>query len=354
MAIGGLVWACAGRAWAGDDDGPAPRDPAGAEVLFQEGRRLLKAGDVHGASGKFAESLRLDPAIGTLANLAQCEETLGRTASAWQHWRQAADQMSSRDRRRKPALARAARLEKILPRLQIAIAPDAAGSIQVERGGVRLGDASFGVPLPADPGHHILMVSAPEHEPRRFDIILVEGETRLLVVEPGPRLAPPSEPAEPVVPPPAPSVAVIDRPEARLEQAPVATSFLGRLRRTDWIVLGVGAAGAGAVAVFGMQALAARDDASALCPRQAGLTRCWSTAQQPLDRDRRSSLLADMGLVVGAAAAGTAAYLLTRPRPAGEESAPRPGVPKQVCLFGVDFLAGPLRGGGEVQVVGRF
>src|SRR5688572_24676732 len=70
-------------------------DPAAAEALFQEGRRLLKIDEVLAACSKFDESLRLDPAIGTLINVAACQERLGRTATAWQHWRAAADQLST-------------------------------------------------------------------------------------------------------------------------------------------------------------------------------------------------------------------------------------------------------------------
>src|SRR5687767_11843809 len=72
---------------------PPQGDAAASEALFREGRRLMKAGDYEGACPKLEESLRLDPALGTLFNLASCEEQLGRWATAWQHWRQAADQL---------------------------------------------------------------------------------------------------------------------------------------------------------------------------------------------------------------------------------------------------------------------
>src|SRR5687768_8531645 len=54
-----------------------PRDAAAGEALFIEGRRLMKVGDRPAACAKFAESQRLDPAVGTLANLADCEEQRG-------------------------------------------------------------------------------------------------------------------------------------------------------------------------------------------------------------------------------------------------------------------------------------
>jgi hypothetical protein len=357
--------------------GAQTRDPVAAEVLFQEGRRLMKDGRFQDAVDKLTESLRLDPAVGTLANLAGCQEELGRTASAWQHWRQAADQMSSRDPRRKQALARAAQLEKVLPRLQIDVPPESVVEISVDRDGVTLGQASFGLALAVDPGHHVVRVWAPEREPRRWDLVVAEGETRVLAVEPGPALPPPapaapsrgpqagppawggSEPVRPVAPPTAAPVSAAGMAPASPAASPRTAGspqvlfdpfsgvarqqtgpWLSRLQRRDWILVGVGLGGLGAAGWFGLQALRARDQAGALCSQQTGLTRCWSGAQQPLARDRRSSLLADVGLVAGTTAAATAAFLLTRPRP---------GAPAVARL-----LAAPVRGGGEVRVAGSF
>jgi len=52
-----------------------------AEMLFEEGRRLLESRDVAAACAKFAESQRLEPAGGTLMNLAACHERAGKTAT---------------------------------------------------------------------------------------------------------------------------------------------------------------------------------------------------------------------------------------------------------------------------------
>src|SRR6185436_7071846 len=81
-------------------------DPAAGEALFREGRRFMKSRDFASACPKLEESLRLDPATGTLVNLADCEEQIGRTASAWQHWRAAADRLPAGDKRRAIAVQR--------------------------------------------------------------------------------------------------------------------------------------------------------------------------------------------------------------------------------------------------------
>src|SRR3954471_558336 len=63
---------------------------ASAEALFNEGRRLVQVGQLAQACQKFAASEKLEPAVGTLLNLASCNERQGRIASAWANYRDAA------------------------------------------------------------------------------------------------------------------------------------------------------------------------------------------------------------------------------------------------------------------------
>src|SRR5262249_46236771 len=61
---------------------PSPEQAAMAEKLFDEARQLMLGHTYDEACAKFAESERLDPAAGTLLNLAVCHEAQGRTATA--------------------------------------------------------------------------------------------------------------------------------------------------------------------------------------------------------------------------------------------------------------------------------
>lgn len=309
------------------------RDPAAGEALFQEGRRLMKGGDFAAACPKLEESLRLDPAVGTLVNLASCEEQLGRTATAWQHWRAAADQIPSGDKRRATAVARAAALEKLLARLTIALAAGAPPEAEVKRDGVRLGRASLGLPLPVDPGKHQVVVTTPGREPRAYEVTLRARDSATLTVEPGAEL-----PVATAAPEPAPERlgdAAQDRPPT-LVQTPAAppakkTSVVG------WTLLGGGVAVLAGAGYFGMQALGARKDADKACAGAGSY--CRQEARDALDRDKRSSLFADIGAGVGLLAASAGLYLILRTPDDGEKTT------AQVV---------PLPGGGAVNLSGRF
>src|ERR1700722_8909097 len=77
---------------------PSAKEGAEAEVLFFEGKQLMLAGKYAAACAKLAASERLDPAAGTLMNLADCYEKNGQLASAWVTFRDAAT-ASERDGR---------------------------------------------------------------------------------------------------------------------------------------------------------------------------------------------------------------------------------------------------------------
>src|SRR5262245_33088503 len=124
-------------------------DRAAAEVLFQEGRKAMKRQDYAVACPKLEESLRLDRAPGTLLNLAECEDKLGKLASAWQRFDELVQTLKRDDPRFKRAQRRATELDKALPRVTIQLGAGASTdkSVRIKLDGVELSAASVGVAL---------------------------------------------------------------------------------------------------------------------------------------------------------------------------------------------------------------
>jgi hypothetical protein len=163
-------------------------DVAAAEVLFQKGRAAMEGGDYETAGANFAESYHLDAAVGTVMNLAVCEEKLGMLAKSWEHWQHALRALSPNDRRRQFVEERIAALEADLPTLTIVVKVDNPQRIELERNGVALGQVAWGVAVPVDPGVHEVVVKSPGHRPRRYQIEVAKGEARSVEVTTGPKL----------------------------------------------------------------------------------------------------------------------------------------------------------------------
>lgn len=142
------------------------RDKAAAEALFDEGRKLMAAGDYAAACPKFAASQALDAGVGTQLNLADCYEKLGKTASAWALFREtsAAARSAGSPERERIARERAAALEPQLSYLTI-MAPAEAENVTITRDAMRLDAAAIGSALPVDPDDYEIAASAPGKRP---------------------------------------------------------------------------------------------------------------------------------------------------------------------------------------------
>jgi hypothetical protein len=108
------------------------QDPAAeARALFDQGRMLIESGDLGEACGKFRQSHQMDPKVGTLLNLAQCEEKRGFLAAALGVWGEAAGLAQEiGDERAGFAQERVAALDSKVPRLTLKLPADApAGAV---------------------------------------------------------------------------------------------------------------------------------------------------------------------------------------------------------------------------------
>jgi hypothetical protein len=117
--------------------------------------------------------------------------------------------------------------------------------------------------------------------------------------QPAQPTVPTSQPKAPAPPAPAPQPPM---PPAAEDGTTSGTAVAG------YVLLGAGALGIGLGAVFGATALAARSDAEAACDDAAG--RCLNDAAGPLDNDENFALAADLGFLIGGAAAIAGAALV--------------------------------------------
>lgn len=156
-----------------------------AEQFFREGRAAVAAKDYANACPKFAESQRLEPAPGTLLNLADCEEHLGQIVKAREHYSLAASGFARTDARREFSYKRAAMLELKLARLTLKLASSAPSGTQVQLGNAILDSSSLGVPVPTDPGEAHVVVTAPGRVDRSYSIKLADGESADLAIDAG-------------------------------------------------------------------------------------------------------------------------------------------------------------------------
>jgi hypothetical protein len=207
---------------------------AAAQALFDEARRLMADKRPAEACPKLEESQRLDPGLGTLLNLAECQAQVGKTASAWSNYLEAAYQAKNtgQTKREGTARAHAAALEPKLSKLTI-LAPLAKAGVAIQRDGAPLAASVVGVPVPVDPGEHTVSASAPGKKPWVAKVQVVGDGAQLTVSVPA------LEDADPSAPPPSASSSASSDGSA------------GRAQRVAGIVLGaVGVAGLAAGAAF--------------------------------------------------------------------------------------------------------
>ena len=144
-------------------------DPATAQALFDQGRKLMAQERWAEACPKLEESQRLDPAGGTLLHLALCREHEGRIATAWALYQDALAQAKhdARKDRAKIAQERIDALVPRLPKLRVRVPPAMrrAEGLSVLRDDVVVGEAQWGEQIPIDPGAHVLSAKANGRKP---------------------------------------------------------------------------------------------------------------------------------------------------------------------------------------------
>jgi hypothetical protein len=299
-------------------------DPVAAEALFRAARAASDRGDYTSACAQFDESNRLDPAVGTMFNLAACDEQLGKIASAWQLFREVAQRLPPGDDRIAIANRRARALEPKLPSISLQAAALPSGT-SVLRDGIELGTASLGLPLPFDPGDHVIVVKSPGRADRRYEVTAAVGQSRELALEVGAVLPGDGLPLET----PAPRDSAGDQGD-------------GSRRTLGLALMGLGGGGIVTGLAFGGVALAAKHTVDAECENK----RCSSAGLDAADRGSTAATVSTVAIGVGVVSAAVGAALFFG---AKSTASARGGVSPPVA-FGVS----PLSKGAFVSAMGRW
>lgn len=313
----------------------SPSDKALAQSLFDEGKKLMEAGNYAEACPKLAESQKLDPGGGTLLNLAVCHQKEGKTATAWAEFEEALSQAKKEGRPEREAFAREhiAELEPKLSRLTVTVTPATASvaGLQLKLDGAVLGKAAWGASLPVDPGKHTLEASAPGKKSWTGDVeVGTDADKKSLEV---PALE--DAPAEP------------DKTATTTTTSTTTDTGSSNQKTIGYIVGGAGVVALGVGAVFGIRAFSKWSEREDNCPNDV----CNAKAKEAGDAATTSANIANVGVGVGLVAIGVGAFLiLTSP------SAPEKAAAKNPLSIAknVQVTPGALPGGGFLGLSGAF
>lgn len=247
-----------------------------AQSLFQEGKRLLDAGKIDPACEKLEESQKLEPAGGTLLNLALCHELQGKIATAWTDF-QGVIELSKRARRPDRMAHAKKKIDELGPKVPYLTLRYAGASLlpglKVRLDGVELSSATLDTSLALDPGEHVVSAEADGHRPFEARVTLAVGEKKTVAIGP----------LEPI------------RKETPVPPAPREPSRPAWLLPTAIVAGGLGLTAHLITLGTGVRALDLGSQAETDCPS----LRCSQAGLDAVESGRDFATVADVSLVVG-------------------------------------------------------
>lgn len=269
-------------------------DRATAEALFREAKRLMGKKQYSEACPKLEESQRLDPQGGTLLNLAVCHAREGKTASAWAEFQEALALAREAKRNDRIQLAKRelSRLSLRLSHLVIDVPSEArVDGLVVQRGSTNVGEATWGVAVPVDPGEYEISASAPGHHAWSATVTVNEAERSSISVPELEKLPPPSpKPAK--------------RPPTR---SPPKDQDDGATQRlVGYVVGGAGIVALGVGSYFGLTALSKASESEDHCDGSL----CDPRGLELNDDADRAATIANVTIALGLVGVGVGSYLV--------------------------------------------
>jgi hypothetical protein len=336
---------------------PARAEVDPAEALFQQGIKDLEAGRYEAACPPIEQSYRIDPRIGTLFALAECESKRGRLATAVarydaylaEHGKLSREKKAKQGDRALVARRQVQLLRPELPRLTLVLPREAPRGMVVRCDGATVAEDALGTPIPLDPGDHLITTAAPGGALSELRLKLARGQQLRLVltVVAAPVAATPLAGSSPGAPstPPLPVVATDAHPTS------------GR-RVTAYVTGGVGLAGLIVGGVLGGLALGQKSIVDASCTPTAdpGTLGCHHEGYQASRNLQQLGLWSTVGFAAGLAG-GVVAVVLFATEPAkaktdGAASGPRRPASRTITATAGLLSASP--GGTMVGIEGAW
>jgi hypothetical protein len=272
-----------------------------AQALFDEAKRLMQQGDAASACPKFEESQRLEPGVGTKLNLANCYERIGRTASAWILFLEVESDTKRNGQTERQTMAhnRASALQPKLSRVTIDVPqPNRVEGLSVERDGVEVGAAQWGLSIPVDPGSHTIQAHAPGKKDWQTTITVPADASTQAVSVPLLENAPIAETSA--------------TPNASHSSSGKPASHVQR--NASYVALGIGGAGVIIGSIFGLRAVSKNNQSNTADCQGNDCLRGSAGAQDRTDA-RSAGNISTVAFAIGGAAVATGLVLFfTEPK----------------------------------------
>jgi hypothetical protein len=296
------------------------QEDAAAEALFNKGLSEMEAGHYDTACPTIKESQRLDPRMGTLFTLAECEAKGGMIASAVAHYdeylrlfgRLTAQQKTSQAGREKVSATQKAALTPQVPYVTLVLR-DAPAGTTVKWDDVVFNLPALGVPLPVNPGDHTATTQLPGGGGNLVThVTIARGERKQVDLK-----LPPSGSAKPA----AAAAAVVSATTApAAASAPPADDPQASGSRKPFIygAAGVGALGIIVGSITGLVVIGKKGTIEDNCVE----TSCNAVGKEAADSAQTLGTVSTIGFGVGIVGLGAAAVmLLTEPPKTGAATA---------------------------------
>jgi hypothetical protein len=274
-------------------------DTEAAERAFTEALTLMDAGRYGEACPKLELSDHLAPASGTLLNLADCYEHVGRIGSAWKAFEGAAERAraNGKHERERVAHERAALLVPRLSRLALVSPLEVPPGLSLALDGAALSGAAWSTPVVVDPGAHVLQARAPGRQSFSTTLGPV-AEGRIITLQ-------------------IPNLAKVDSAAVGAEPAKAAPQPIDAQRLGATVSAGVGLAGLVVGTVFGLHSMSRHEESDRHCEGDG----CDASGVNAMREARAAGDRATVGFIIGGVGLA-AASVLWFVRPFSSQSQP--------------------------------